>query len=205
MAVVACGALGADLRAIARRRRLDLEFHCLPPLLHNRPEMIAPEVERLVAALQADGKQVVVAYADCGTYGALDQVCRSLGVARLGGLHCYDVLAGAERIRRLLEEEPGSYLLTDFLVRSFARTVAAELGIDRHPELISDYFGQYRRVLWLTSEPEGGLRAEAEAVAARIRLPLVVVELTGGELEAALDRMLASAAPAEAQPASVEP
>ena len=36
-------------------------------------------------------------------------------------------------MRELLETEPGTYVLTDFLVRTFRRTVIAELGLDRFP------------------------------------------------------------------------
>jgi hypothetical protein len=86
---------------------------------------------------------VAVAYADCGTYGALDDV----GVPRLHGDHCYDVFA-REEVRAALEEEPGTYFLTDFLARTFEHTVWRELGLDRHPELRDDYFGHYTRVLW---------------------------------------------------------
>ena len=142
LAVVACGAIGAHVRAAVARIGVatgDVEVHVLPPLLHNRPQAIAGEVRGLARRLQAAGRTVVVAYADCGTYGALDEVCADLGVHRLRGLHCYDVFAGSERIEALFQEEPGTYLLTDFLVRSFHRTVMSELGLDRHPELWADY------------------------------------------------------------------
>ena len=114
-------------------------MHPLPPLLHNRPERIAGEVRRTAAALLPAYRRVVVGYADCGTYGALDSVCGDLGLERLPGLHCYDVYAGADRVQAFFEEQPGTYLLTDFLVRSFARTVERELGLDRWPELREDY------------------------------------------------------------------
>ena len=81
----------------------------------------------------------------------------------MAGLHCYDVYAGAATIERLIAEEPGTYLLTDFLVRSFARTVEQELGLDRWPELRDDYFGHYTRVVWLAQKPDDAeLRALAE-------------------------------------------
>ena len=147
--VIACGALGAPIREIAARRGWPVELHCLPALLHNRPAAIAPEVERLAVAAQARGLPVAIGYADCGTYGALDELSRRLGLRRLPGLHCYDLLAGPDRVAALFEAEPGTYVLTDFLVRSFRRTVLAGLGLDRYPELWPDYFGHYRRVVWL--------------------------------------------------------
>jgi hypothetical protein len=144
----------------------------------------------LARAALARGQRVAVAYADCGTYGALDEVCTRLGLRRLPGLHCYDVLAGPERMRAVFGAEPGTYVLTDFLVRSFAKTVLAELGLDRHPELWPDYFGHYRRVVWLAQEWEPGLAAQAERVAARFGLPLTVVETGTARLERELEALI---------------
>ncbi len=158
-------------------------MHPLPPLLHNQPHLIADQVRALALALRDGGVRVVVGYADCGTYGALDEVCAELGIDRLPGLHCYDVFGGASRIEKFFAEQPGTYVLTDFLVRSFERTVVRELGLDRHPELRDDYFGQYTRVVWLAQEPDDELDRLATDAAARIGLPLTVVPtgLTGLE------------------------
>src|SRR5215813_12352072 len=141
VAVIACGALGAHLREIIARRGWPAELHTLPAVLHNRPNTITDQAERLARAALARGQRVAVAYADCGTYGALDGLCARLGLRRLPGLHCYDVFAGPDRMRAVFEAEPGTYVLTDFLIRSFRRTVLAELGLDRYPELWPDYFG----------------------------------------------------------------
>ena len=130
-------------------------------------------------------------YADCGTYGALDALCERRGWHRLSGLHCYDLYAGSRTMEQVFADEPGTYVLTDFLVRSFDRTVIAELGLDRHPELRDDYFGHYRRVVWLRQEPDVDLAEQAQRAADRIGLPLVVVDTGHGRLEQALQTLLA--------------
>lgn len=195
--MIACGALAGHIRDIAERRGWELTVHSLPASLHNSPREIAPAAERLAAELIAGGARVVLAYADCGSYGALDELCERLGLARLPGLHCYDVFAGPERIRAAFETESGTYLLTDFLVRSFAHSVLVPLGLDRHPELWTDYFGHYRRLIWLTQSqpPSSDLAAQAEAVRARFGLPMTIVEVGTGRLERELEKLVGGTGP----------
>jgi hypothetical protein len=202
VALVACGALGAQIREVASRRGFAVEVHCLPSLLHDRPYSIAGEVEAMARDLQSQGFAVAVAYADCGTYGALDTVCDRLGLPRMAGLHCYDVFAGAARVRQLFDEEPGTYLLTDFLIRSFRRSVIAELGLDRHPELWSDYFANYRRVVWLVQRPAPELETGAREIAEMFGLPLLVVDVGTAGLEHELEQLIDRARRPTAVPAA---
>jgi Protein of unknown function (DUF1638) len=183
--VVACGALALDVRRIARRRGWDLNVIPVPALLHNHPDRIEASVD----ALSGDHDVVAVAYGDCGTRGALDRF------PRLRGEHCYDVFARSE-VRAALEEEPGTYFLTDFLARTFEHTVWRELGLDRYPELHGDYFRHYTRVMWLAQRPTPATRLAAERAAKRIGLPLVVREVANAGLERQLEHLLGGGEPA---------
>ena len=178
--VVACGALALHVRAIADRRGWDVDVVPLPPELHNRPERIAPAVEEL----RAQYDRVVLAYADCGTKGALD------GLPRLRGNACYDVFS-REGVEEALAEQPGTYFLTDFLVRSFDRVVWRGLGLDRYPELRDAYFGNYTRVLWLAQTPTCELREAAERAAERLGLPLEIRDVGDAGLERQLEVLVA--------------
>jgi hypothetical protein len=191
--VVACGAIARHVGDIAERRGWPVDVHPLPPLLHNHPDRIAGAVETAIGALRPQYATVAVGYADCGSYGAVDDVCARLGVARLPGAHCYDVFAGAQRLGGLLAEEPGTYLLTDYLALSFDRSVVAELGLDRWPELHEEYFRHYRRVVWLAQHPTPKVRAAAERAAAYLRLPLEEVVVGDRLLEDALAALLGAA------------
>lgn len=173
-AVIACGALSVDIGAIAAQRGWQVDVHPLPPLLHNHPERIPAAVEAQVAELAPRYERIAIAYADCGTYGALDELCERLDLVRLPGLHCYDVYAGADVVTRLAEEQPGTYFLTDFLVAGFERLVWRELGLDRHPDLRDDYFRHYTRVVWLAGHRTSDLERAADRAAQRLGLPLEV-------------------------------
>ena len=193
MALVACGAIAQPAAAVIAGHDWPVDVHPLPPLLHNRPERIASAVERAVAALRPRYARIAVGYADCGTYGALDEVCARLGVGRLPGSDCYALFAGAARLRALLEAEPGTYVLTDYLATSFHRSVVVELGLDRYPELRDTYFGHYRRVVWLAQHPTDRLRAAAAWAAGQLGLPLDTLVVGDALLEEALADLLAAA------------
>jgi uncharacterized protein DUF1638 len=174
--VLACGALAGDLRAVLRaggfEAFVDVEY--LPARLHNRPDGITPTLRPLLQAAADAHRPVFVAYADCGTGGALDALVGEFpGVQRLPGAHCYEVFAGAARFQALQDEELGTFYLTDFLTKHFDALVWRGLGLDRHPELRDTYFGAYRRVVFLSQAPEPDLVERARAVAARLDLDFV--------------------------------
>jgi hypothetical protein len=173
--VLACGALAGDLRAVLGANGLDahIDVEYLPAHLHNRPGLITAALRpRLQAAIDAR-RPVFVAYADCGTGGALDALLDEFGVERLPGVHCYEVFAGREEFRALHDEELGTFYLTDFLTKHFDALVWRGLGLDRNPELRDMYFARYRRVVLLSQAPDARLVEQARDAAARLDLSLV--------------------------------
>jgi hypothetical protein len=171
MLIIACGALAHEITALRRANRWDeLTVRCLPADLHNRPERIPAAVRALIQESRDRYRSIFVAYADCGTGGRLDAVLREEGVERIPGAHCYEFFATAPVFAALAEAEPGSFYLTDFLLRHFERLVIRGLGLDRHPELFSSYFGNYHKLIYLAQAPAAGSEDEARAIAARMGL-----------------------------------
>ena len=169
--LIACGALAREtLAAIEANGLRHVEVTCLSALLHNRPERIPAAVREKIREHRADFDRILVLYADCGTGGALDAVLAEEGVERIGGPHCYAFYAGQDAFAALADAEPGTFYLTDFLTRQFDTLVIEGLGLDRHPELLDMYFGNYRRLVYLAQTEDAELQAQARAAADRLGL-----------------------------------
>lgn len=167
--VIACGALAREIAAVTRGMG-HIRLQCLPATLHNRPERIAPAVRAAIHAGRGRYGRIFVAYAECGTAGALDAVLAEEGVGRLAGPHCYAFFSGVEAFLAAGDADMRSFFLTDFLARQFEALVVEPLGLDRHPELRDMYFGAYERVVYLAQTDDPALDAAAEAAAARLGL-----------------------------------
>jgi hypothetical protein len=171
MLIIACGALAHEITALRRANHWDeLQVRCLPAELHNRPEKIPAAVRAMIHDSRSRYRSIFVAYADCGTGGMLDKVLREEGVERIPGAHCYEFFATAPVFAALAEAEPGTFYLTDFLLRHFERLVIQGLGLDRHPELFATYFGNYRKLVYLAQAPTPGSEEAGHAVAKRMGL-----------------------------------
>ncbi|MFQ5610118.1 MAG: DUF1638 domain-containing protein [Woeseiaceae bacterium] len=189
--VIACGAVAREIMALKRRYGWNhLHLKCIDARLHNRPGEIPGRVRKLIAENRTAFPRIFVAYADCGTAGALDEVLEETGVQRLPGAHCYQFLAGHRRFDELSRDNPGTFYVTDFLVRHFERFVIEPLGLDRHPELRDAYFGNYSRLVYLSQSGDATLVAAARLAAERLSLPFEHVHCGYGELETELYRRL---------------
>ena len=192
IAVIACGALAREIVALKRLNGWStMTVECLPPELHNRPERIPAAVRTAIRSARERHSKIFVAYADCGTGGLLDAVLQAEGVERIPGAHCYEFFASAPLFKELSESEPGTFYLTDFLVRHFDRLVMAGLGLDRHPELMPEYFRNYRRLVHLVQVPNAELSAAARDAATRLGLAFEERHTGYGSLETTLQSVAA--------------
>lgn len=169
--LIACGALAREILALIETHGWrGMTLACLPAHYHNTPQKIAGAVRAKIRENRGRYDRVLVIYGDCGTGGALDAVLAEEGAERIPGPHCYEFYAGAAAFAAMAGAEPGTFYLTDYLARHFERLIVEGLGIDRHPELLADYFGNYRRLVYLAQTEDAELRERAEAAAARLGL-----------------------------------
>lgn len=172
--VLACGALVAELRAVLASNGLSkhVEVRYLPANLHNRPERIEPALRELLAELDPHRERpVLLGYADCGSGGGLDRLLAERpNIRRLPGSHCYEFFAGSAAFRELHDDELGTFFLTDFLAKHFDAIIWQGLALDRHPQLLWEYFGNYTRVVLLSQKEDAAVIEAAKAAAKRLGL-----------------------------------
>jgi hypothetical protein len=171
--VLGCGALVYELVELIKHNPLVkqvVDLHCLPATLHNTPQLIAGEVDKFLTENASAYAEVLVAYADCGTAGALDTVLAKHNATRLPGAHCYEFFAGSQRYDEFMEAELGSFFVTDFLVKFFDRLVIEGLGIDRYPELKEMYFKHYKKLIYIAQTDDLELQEKAKQCAQKLGL-----------------------------------
>ncbi|UIK07453.1 DUF1638 domain-containing protein [Neorhizobium galegae] len=165
--VIACGAIAREILAVSRQQGLGhIDLNCLPAIWHAYPQKIVPGLEKAVAeAREAGFEKIFFAYADCGTGGDIDRLCEREGIARIEGPHCYSFFAGNDAFAAKADEDLFSFFLTDFLARQFEAFVIEPLGLDRHPQLKDMYFGNYRKLVYLSQEEDQALQEKARGAA----------------------------------------
>lgn len=181
--IIGCGALARELVAVIDQAGLaNVDLTCLPATLHNRPGGIPAAVQAKIRAARPRYEQIFVAYADCGTGGLLDRALAEEGVERLPGAHCYEFYSGSAPFAAMQDEDPGTFYLTDFLARNFDRLVIQGLGLDRHPELLPQYFGSYRRLIYLAQTDDPALVRAARRAARSLGLAFELRRTGYGDL-----------------------
>ncbi len=187
--VIACGALVRELQFLAAQSPgQSIDIKAIPASYHNRPERITPAVKRRIAWARTRYHRIFVAYADCGTGGDLDHLLEAENVERLPGAHCYAFFSGVEAFTARGDDDMRSFFLTDFLVRQFQTLVIRGLGLDRHPELLPLYFGNYEKVVYLSQLPTPELVSKAESAARELGLAFEHRHVGFGELALAVAR-----------------
>ena len=199
LAFILCGALAREVIAISKRHYWQVEFFGVAAKDHMVPQRIAPDVERRLRELIPRFDRVIVVYGDCGAGGRLDAVLEHYNVPRIAGPHCYEMYAGAA-FDELMVDQPGTFFLTDFLVRSFEGTILKGMGLDRFPELRDTYFANYTRLVYLIQDEDPALLAKAQTIAATLGLPLELRRTGYGQLAVRLVELVATIGEPRFQP-----
>ena len=184
--IVACGALAKEVLAIKQQLRMSedaFELKCLPAGYHNYPDKIVPGLEKIIDEVGDHYDRILIGYGDCGTGGGLDRMMEKYPkTERLPGAHCYAFYSGLSEFDDMMEEELGSFFLTDYLVRHFETLIIKGFGIDRYPNLKEMYFEHYKRLIYISQVPTDDLMAQAKKSADFLELQFIHRPVGYGEL-----------------------
>ena len=185
--LLACGALAREIVNLIEANKWEaFDIQCLPAKWHNTPQFIVPALREKIRSNRADYNSIFVLYGDCGTGGLLDAMLVEEGVERISGPHCYAFYTGNTLFEAKAEADMTSFYLTDYLARHFDKLIWQGLGLDRHPELLSDYFGNYTKLIFLAQTQDDGLKSQAEKAASLLGLEYEYRFTGYGELESDL-------------------
>ena len=185
--LLACGALAREIVDLIEANKWKaFDIQCLPAKWHNTPQFIVPALREKIRSNRANYNSIFVLYGDCGTGGLLDAMLVEEGVERISGPHCYAFYTGNTVFEAKAEADMTSFYLTDYLARHFDKLIWQGLGLDRHPELLSDYFGNYTKLIFLAQTQDDGLKSQAEKAASLLGLEYEYRFTGYGELESDL-------------------
>ncbi len=185
--ILACGALSKEISTLIRINNWShLEIQYLPAILHNSPEKITAELRNILLNSQANFSKIFIGFADCGTGGKIDSLIEEFGLKRLPGAHCYEFFSGSKLFEKIMEDEPGTFFLTDFLVRTFEKLVWQGLMIDKKPELLNIFFKNYKKVMYLAQTDNLNLQRKAKNISELLKLEYEYRLVGYGQLEDSL-------------------
>lgn len=189
-ALIVCGALAREVLALKKKYDWDVDLLGVPAQLHNHPNRIPVGVQKRIEEAQRTHNRTIVVYGDCGTSGKLDELLETEGVIRIAGPHCYEMYAGKVDFDVMMEENAGTYFLTDYLLRSFESLIIKGMGLDKHPDLAEMYFANYSRLVYLAQQEDQELYEKAQWAADYLKLELEIRQVNYGELESRLAELM---------------
>ena len=187
--LIACGALGREIVDLVETNNWSaFDISCLPAKWHNTPGLIVDGVRNKIHAAKARYKSIYVVYGDCGTGGLLDKMLEEEGVERIEGPHCYAFFSGKDMVKKHAKDDVTSFFLTDYLAKHFDKLIWQGLGLDRHPQLLEMYFGNYKKIVFLAQTQDEALQTKAKAAAKQLGLEYEYRFTGYGELEGELGK-----------------
>lgn len=160
----------------------------LPAHLHIRPRELERALHDELAKARREDERMVVVYGTC--FPDMDVFCRRHGIQRVSGAHCFEMLLGSGRFRKLIERETGTFFLERELVDNFDRHCMEPLEL-HDEEIRREYFRHYRKLVYIRQEEEADVTWRLEQLAAFLELDLEIHPADTRQLRDELERLVA--------------
>lgn len=145
--IIACGVFRDALRQIRPQHfHQNVSITYIIPVSHNYPERLKEEILHQIHLAQKAGDKILCLYGRC--YPALDDHLNEMGIPRVPGEHCYEILLGSRRFHAIIDEEAGTYFVEKELILNFSEYCIQPLELD-DPMMRESFFQHYKRLVYI--------------------------------------------------------
>jgi hypothetical protein len=187
--IIACGVFRDALRQIEPQRFYrNVSITYVPPFLHNHPQKLKQEILHQIHLAQKAGDEILCLYGRC--YPELDDHLDAMGIPRVPGEHCYEILLGSQRFHAIIDEEAGTYFLEKDLILNFPEYCMQPLELD-DPLMRASYFQHYTQLAYIRQpfDPDTAM-PHVHNISQFLNLKPLVIDADYAELTANLLRLL---------------
>jgi hypothetical protein len=145
--IIACGVFRDALGHIEPQRfHPNVTITYINPYLHNYPQKLKEEILHQIHLAKKQGDEVLCLYGRC--YPDLDLHLSEMGIPRIQGEHCYEILLGSRRFHTVIHEEAGTYFVEKDLILNFPEYCIQPLEL-HDPLMLKSYFQYYKRLAYI--------------------------------------------------------
>jgi hypothetical protein len=145
--IIACGVFRDALRQIEPQRFYkNVIITYITPYLHNHPQKLKEEILHQIYLAKKAGDDILCLYGRC--YPDLDDHLYEMGIPRVQGEHCYEILLGSKRFHAIIDEEAGTYFVEKDLILNFPEYCIQPLELD-DPMMRKSFFQYYKRLAYI--------------------------------------------------------
>ena len=145
--IIACGVFRDALRQIKPQRfHQNVAITYITPYLHNYPQRLEEEILHQIHLAKKAGDEILCVYGRC--YPELDDHLYEMGIPRVPGEHCYEILLGSRRFHALIDEAAGTYFIEKDLILNFFEYCIQPLEL-YDPLIRESCFQHYTRLAYI--------------------------------------------------------
>lgn len=189
--IIACGVFRDALRQIEPQRfHRDVVITYVTPFLHNHPQKLKQEILYQIHLARKAGDEILCLYGRC--YPELDDHLHAMGIPRISGEHCYEILLGSRRFHAIIDEEAGTYFIEKDLILNFPEYCMQPLELD-DPLMRESYFKYYKRLAYIRQplDPDT-VMPKVREISHFLKLKPMMIDADYSELTASLLRLFLS-------------
>lgn len=187
--IIACGVFRDALRQIEPQRfHQNVIITYITPYLHNHPQQLKDEILHQIHLAKKTGDDILCLYGRC--YPDLDRHLYEMGIPRVSGEHCYEILLGSKRFHDIVDEEAGTYFIEKDLILNFPEYCIQPLELD-DPLMRESFFKHYKRLVYIRQSHDSDIIIPSfNNISQFLNLNPMIIDADYSELKAKLIKLI---------------